>query len=70
MIVLDASSSIIDDHLNTIKIVLDDLGAKEIPQTIILNKIDQVKDESELIQLKNNYPDAIFISALRHLKLR
>ena len=69
LIVLDASSPIIDDHLDTIKIVLNDLGAKEIPQTIILNKIDLVKEESELIRLKNNYPDAIFISALRHLKL-
>ena len=69
LIVLDASSSIIDEHLNTIKIVLNDLGAKEIPQTIIINKIDQVKDESELIKLKNNYSDAILVSALHHLKL-
>ena len=69
LIVLDASSPIIDDHLNTIKIVLNDLGAKKIPQTIVLNKIDQVKDESDLIKLKNNYSDAIFVSALHHLKL-
>ena len=44
LIVLDASSPIIDDHLNTIKTVLNDLGAIKIPQTIILNKIDQVKE--------------------------
>ena len=69
LIVLDASSSIIDEHLNTIKIVLNDLGAKEIPQTIIINKIEQVKNESELIKLKNNYSDAILVSALHHLKL-
>ena len=69
LVVLDASSPIIDDHLNTIKIVLNDLGANKIPQTIILNKIDQVKDESKLINLKNNYSDAIFVSALHHLKL-
>ena len=69
LIVLDASSPIIDDHLNTIKNVLSDLGAKKIPQSIVLNKIDQVKEQTELIRLKNNYPDAIFISALRHLKL-
>ena len=69
LIVLDATSKIIDDHLNTIKIVLNDLGAKDIPQTIVLNKIDQVKDESELIKLKNNYPSAIIVSALQHLKL-
>ena len=69
LVVLDASSPNIDDHLYTIKIVLNDLGAKKIPQTIILNKIDQVKDESKLISLKNNYSDAIFVSALHHLKL-
>ena len=69
LIVLDASSLIIDDHLDTIKTVLNDLGAIKIPQKIILNKIDQVKQESELIRLKNNYPNAIFISALKHLKL-
>ena len=69
LVVLDASSPAIDDHLNTIKIVLNDLGTKEIPQTIILNKIDQVEDKSELIKLKNNYSDAIFVSALHHLKL-
>mgnify|MGYP001225135987 CR=1 FL=1 len=69
LIVLDASSPTIDDHLNTIKTVLNDLGVKKIPQTIILNKIDQVDDELKLIQLKNNYSDAIFVSALHHLKL-
>ena len=69
LIVLDASAVIIDEHLNTIKTVLNDLGAIKIPQTIILNKIDQVKNESDLIQLKNNYSDAIFVSALHHLKL-
>ena len=69
LIVLDASSSTIDDHLNTIKKVLNDLGAEEMPKTIILNKIDQVQDESKIIQLKNDYSDAILVSALHHLKL-
>ena len=69
LIVLDASSSTIDDHLNTIKKVLNDLGAEEMPKTIILNKIDQVQDESKIIKLKNDYSDAILVSALHHLKL-
>ena len=69
LIVLDASSSTIDNHLNTIKKVLNDLGAEEMPKTIILNKIDQVQDESKIIQLKNDYSDAILVSALHHLKL-
>ncbi len=69
LIVLDASSSTIDNHLNTIKKVLNDLGAEEMPKTIILNKIDQVQDESKIIKLKNDYSDAILVSALHHLKL-
>jgi len=69
LIVLDASSSLIDEHLNTIKIVLSDLGANDIPKSIVMNKIDQVKQEQSIKRLKSKYLDAIFISALHHLKL-
>ena len=69
LIVLDASSSLIDEHLNTIKIVLSDLGANDIPKSIVMNKIDQVNQEQDLKRLKSKFPDAIFISALHHLKL-
>ena len=69
LIVLDASSIIIDDHLDTIKRVLTDLGADDIPKSLILNKIDRVKEELELKRLRNKFSDAIFISALRHLRL-
>ena len=69
LIVLDASSGLIDEHLNTIKIVLSDLGANDIPKSIVMNKIDQVNQEQDLKRLKSKFPDAIFISALHHLKL-
>ena len=69
LIVLDASSVIIDDHLDTIKRVLTDLGADDIPKSLVLNKIDRVKEELELKRLRNKFSDAIFISALRHLRL-
>ncbi len=69
LIVLDASSSLIDEHLNTIKIVLSDLGANDIPKSIVMNKVDQVNQEQDLKRLKSKFPDAIFISALHHLKL-
>ena len=69
LIVLDASSVIIDDHLDTIKWVLTDLGADDIPKSLVLNKIDRVKEELELKRLRNKFSDAIFISALRHLRL-
>ena len=69
LIVLDASSIIIDDHLDTIKRVLTELGADDIPKSLVLNKIDLVQEELELKQLRNKFSDAIFISALRHLRL-
>ena len=69
LIVLDASSIIIDDHLDTIKRVLTDLGADDIPKSLVLNKIDLVQEELELKRLRNKFSDAIFISALHHLRL-
>ncbi len=69
LIVLDASSVIIDDHLDTIKRVLTDLGADGIPKSLVLNKIDRVQEELELKRLRNKFSDAIFISASHHLRL-
>tara|TARA_X000001036_G_scaffold196964_1_gene185544 strand:+ start:8755 stop:9987 length:1233 start_codon:yes stop_codon:yes gene_type:complete len=69
LIVLDASSSLIDEHLNTIKNVLSDLNAIDIPKSIIMNKIDQIDKEQELKKIRSKFPGAIFISALHHLKL-
>ena len=34
-----------------------------------MNKIDQVYQEQELKRLRSDFPDALFISALHHLKL-
>ena len=69
LIVLDASSVIIDDHLDTINRVLTDLGADDIPKSLVLNKIDLVQEELELKRLRSKFSDAIFISALHHLRL-
>ena len=69
LIVLDASSSHFNQHLDTIKQVLSDLGANNIQNSIVMNKIDQIDQDQELKRLKSEFPDAIFISALHHLKL-
>ena len=52
LIVLDGSSNIIDEHLETIKRVLSDLGAEKIPHSLIINKIDRVKNQNDIIGLK------------------
>ena len=69
LIVLDASSNIIEEHLETINLVLNELGAMEIPKSYIFNKIDLIKKDADLRKLKSSFNNAIFISALHHLKL-
>ena len=69
LIVLDASSNIIEEHLETINLVLNELGATGIPQSYIFNKIDLIKKDVYLRKLKTSFNNAIFISALHHLKL-
>ena len=69
LIVLDASSNIIEEHLETINLVLNELGATEIPKSYIFNKIDLIKNDVDLRKLKSSFNNAIFISALHHLKL-
>jgi len=69
LIVLDASSNIIEEHLETINSVLNELGAMEIPKSYIFNKIDLIKKDVYLRKLKTSFNNAIFISALHHLKL-
>ena len=50
---MDASSKIIDEHLETISQVLNELGANEIPKSYIFNKIDLVENEYDIKKLKS-----------------
>ncbi|MFQ6678139.1 MAG: GTPase HflX, partial [Fidelibacterota bacterium] len=69
LIVLDASSMQVKDHMNTIYEVLKEIGSGDKRQLTILNKIDLVENEQTFIQLKNYFPDAILVSALNQLRL-
>ncbi len=69
LVVLDASSSQIQDHLDTIMDVLKDLEADRDNLLLVLNKIDLVEDPSQLQRLRNQFPEAEMISSLNHLRL-
>lgn len=66
--VLDASSQRIELHLNTINEVLQSLDCNNQKSVLIFNKIDLVDSET-LKKLKKNYPDALFISAEKQLRI-
>ncbi|NQU68777.1 MAG: GTPase HflX [Candidatus Marinimicrobia bacterium] len=66
---VDASSGQVAHHIQTIEEVLMSIQLDKIESILIFNKIDQVTDQTVMKQLKIEYPQAIFISALRQLKL-
>ncbi|MCM8758727.1 MAG: GTPase HflX [Candidatus Omnitrophica bacterium] len=65
---IDVINFSIEKQLKTIDEVLKILDLQEKPKIFVFNKIDLV-DEGEINFLKNNYPDAIFISAKRGIGL-
>jgi len=69
LMVLDASSSIMVEHLETIRDVLSELGAGPIPEISVLNKIDLITDKNMVKKLHRQFPDAVAVSALQHLRL-
>ena len=69
LLVLDASSPHVIDHLKTINNVLEEITAGDKRSLIVLNKIDLVKDINALNQLKQFFTEAVMISALDQLRL-
>ncbi|MCM8789202.1 MAG: GTPase HflX, partial [Candidatus Omnitrophica bacterium] len=59
---VDATSFNIEKQIKTIEDVCEILGIKDKTRIMAFNKIDCI-DEGELNFLRNQYPDAIFISA-------
>ena len=69
LMVLDASSSIMVEQLETIRDVLSELGAGHMPEISVLNKIDLITDKNMVKKLQRQFPDAVAVSALQHLRL-
>ena len=69
LIVLEADSLVIDEQLQTVREVLMSIGAEDKEPILVMNKIDIIEDSPVLQSLKSRYPEAVFISALNHLRL-
>lgn len=54
-------------HLQTVDEVLTDLKVSHKPSIVVFNKIDRM-DKEIFADAKRIYPDAVFLSALNHLK--
>ena len=69
LVMLDISSSQIEDHFQTIENVLKEMGAQEIPQILVLNKVDLISDGNMIEKRQREFPDSVTISAQQHLRL-
>ena len=68
--VLDASDPDIESHYKTTISVLEELEAGSIPRILVLNKADKPESADYLEHLKNDFPQAIAISAVTGLGLQ
>lgn len=63
LIVLDVSHPRATQQFETVRNVLDELGATDQKRIIVLNKMDCIEHNAELLLMQREYPDAIPISA-------
>lgn len=66
--ITDISSNQCINQLNVVNEVLIQLGVHRKPYLIVFNKIDKMK-EGVFKHIRYNYPNAIFLSALQHLRI-
>ncbi|MBN2581861.1 MAG: GTPase HflX [Planctomycetes bacterium] len=62
--VVDASAPDIDGQVAAVNEVLDEIGCKDQPRLIVLNKIDRLESRDDINVLEYQYPDGVPVSAL------
>ncbi|ACY49592.1 GTPase HflX [Rhodothermus marinus] len=66
---VDATHPRFEDHIQVVHETLAELGAADKPMLLVFNKIDRLADLGLLQALRTEYPEAVFISALRGIGL-
>jgi GTP-binding protein HflX len=67
--VVDTTHALRDDHIGTVNEVLRDLRMQDKPVHMVFNKIDLLHDRGVVETLKQRFPEALFVSALRGMGL-
>jgi GTP-binding protein HflX len=66
--VVDGSSNMVHEYIDVVDTTLKDIEATNKRTILALNKVDRM-DHEQIVMLKDQYPDAIFISAERGIGL-
>lgn len=67
--VVDASSTALDEHIETVNQTLETLNSLDKPTIMVFNKIDKVENRDSIIELMRNYTSAVAISASRSINI-
>jgi GTP-binding protein HflX len=67
--VVDASDARRDEHISQVDAVLTEIGAEQIPQIIVYNKIDRLQMQPRIDRDANGHATAVWISAEKRLGL-
>ena len=62
--VVDASSPHAEEHIESVRSVLEELGASSRPTLIVFNKVDKLTDRSDLEKLIADHPHSVCVSGL------
>lgn len=68
--VVDVSHPRFEEQIEVVHQVLKELGIEEKPRLLVFNKIDRLEDRETLHALRERYPEALFVSALRGIGLQ
>jgi GTP-binding protein HflX len=67
--VVDAANDGYRDHVDVVRQTLESLGASNIPTIMVFNKIDAINDRHRLHDIELEFPDAVFVSAIRGINV-
>jgi len=64
LVVIDVADPNANRQLGTVMGVLDELAGTDAERVLVLNKVDKLKDNAELLLLRETHPDSVAISAV------
>jgi GTP-binding protein HflX len=67
--VVDISHPQFEDHIGVVHDILIDLKLEETPMVLIFNKVDRITDTNLLRSTAMRYPDALFVSASKCIRI-
>ncbi len=67
--VVDASSPMKKEYIQTVYQTLQELGADKKPEILVFNKVDLVSCPERLADIRKEFPGAVFVSATRGIGL-